>query len=266
MNCAERKDLILLYVFDQLEPAEEAQLTAHLRAGCPRCVGELAAARTVAGHVALTVPPVAPSTVVKKRLLKQIADSNVVPFRGGQATTPQQGARRWPAVAVAALLAASVTAIVILIPARREIDALRGNLAAARDAMQELEARAIHAEATLRSMGSPATRMTALEAAGPHPDATGRLFWDESKGTWHAFFSQMKPTRPGRTYELWLITADQRKVPAGTFDVGADGEASLVVTPPKDLGVLTLAAVTEEPAGGVPQPTGAILLVGKLDA
>ena len=24
--------------------------------------------------------------------------------------------------------------------------------------------------------------MTALEAAGPHPDAAGRLFWDESKG------------------------------------------------------------------------------------
>ena len=74
----------------------------------------------------------------------------------------------------------------------------------------------------------------------------------------------MKPTEAGRTYELWFVTADQRKVPAATFDVGADGDASLVVKPPKELGAIALAAVTEEPSGGVPQPTGAILLVGKL--
>lgn len=264
MNCAERKDLILLYAFDQLEPAEEAQLTAHLRDGCPRCVGELASARTISGLVALSAPPVAPSPAVKERLMKHVADSKVVPFRGGPSSSPQAGARRWPAFAIGALLAASVTAIVILIPARREVDALRDHLAAARESAHTLEIRVARAEAALRSMGSPATRMTALEAAGPHPGAAGRLFWDESKGTWHVFFAHMKPTEPGRTYELWFVTADQRKVPAGTFDVGADGDASLVVTPPKDLGAIALAAVTEEPSGGVPQPTGAILLVGKL--
>jgi hypothetical protein len=264
VNCAERKDLILLYAFDQLEPAEETQLTAHLREGCPRCVGELAAARTISGLVALSAPPVAPSPAVKERLMKHIANSKVVPFRGGPSTAPQIGARRWPAFAVGALLAASVTAIVILIPARREVDALRDRLTTARESVHTLEIRAARAEAALRSMGSPATRMTSLEAAGPHPDAAGRLFWDESKGTWHVFFAHMKPTQPGRTYELWFVTADQRKVPAGTFDVGADGDASLVVTPPKELGAIALAAVTEEPSGGVPQPTGAILLVGKL--
>jgi anti-sigma-K factor RskA len=264
VNCAERKDLILLYAFDQLEPAEEAPLTAHLRDGCPRCVGGLAAARTVSGLVALSVPPMAPSPAVKERLMKQIAESNVLPFRDGRPTAPQKDRRRWPTVAVAALLAASVTAVAILIPARREVDELRGKLASSRDAVRALETRATTAEATLRSMGSPATRMTALEATDLHAGHSGRLFSDESKGTWHVFFNRMKPTGPGRTYELWFVTADQRKVPAGTFDVGADGAASLVVTLPKDLGAIALAAVTEEPAGGVPQPTGAILLVGKL--
>jgi hypothetical protein len=264
VNCAERKDLILLYAFDQLEPAEEASLTAHLREGCPRCVGELAAARTMSGLVALTVPPVIPSPAVKERLLAQIAGSKVVPFRGGQPTAPQKSPRRWPAAAVAALLAASVAAIAILIPARREIDGLRGKLVSARDSVRALETRVATAETTLRSMGSPATRMTALEAAAPHVDAAGRLFRDESKGTWHVFFAHLKPTQPGRTYELWFVTPDQKKVPAGLFEVGADGDAFLIVTPPKDLGAIALAAVTEEPAGGVPQPTGEILLVGKL--
>lgn len=264
MNCAERKDLILLYAFDQLEPAEAAEVAAHLREGCPRCAGELAAARTLAGHVALSAPPVAPRPAVKERLLRRIADSKVVPFRGGQPAAPRSTPNRWLAVGVTAVLAASVAAIVILIPARREIDSLRGKLASARDVARALETRAVKAETALRSMGSPATRMTALEAAGPLPEAAGRLFWDQSKGTWQVFFTHMKPTAAGRTYELWFVTADQRKVPAGTFDVGADGEGSIVVAPPTDIGPLALAAVTEEPAGGVPQPTGAILLVGKL--
>jgi anti-sigma-K factor RskA len=264
VNCAERKDLILLLAFDQLEPAEEASVTAHLRGGCPRCLGELAAARTMSGLVGLAVPPAAPSPAVKERLFRQIADSKVVPFRGGPPAALPTSPRRWPAAAVAALLAASVAAIAVLIPARQEIDGLRGKLASARDSVHELETRVATAEATLRSMGSPATRMTALEASGPHVDAAGRLFWDQSKGTWHVFFAHMKPTQPGRTYELWFVTPDQKKVPAGLFEVGVDGDAFLIVTPPKDLGAIALAAVTEEPAGGVPQPTGEILLVGKL--
>ncbi|HUC43212.1 MAG TPA: anti-sigma factor [Candidatus Sulfotelmatobacter sp.] len=264
MSCAERKDLILLYVFDQLEPDEAASLAAHLREGCPRCNGELAAARTLSGQLALSAPPVIPSPALKERVLNRIAESKVVPFRGTQPAAPKSAPRRWPAVGAAALLAASVAAIAILIPARHEIEALRGRLATAREAVAALEARAASAEAALRSLGSPATRMTALEAAGPDPDVAGRLFREESNGAWRVFFSRMKPTRAGRTYELWFVTADQRKVPAGTFDVGADGEASLVVTPPADLGPIAFAAVTEEPAGGVPQPTGAILLVGKL--
>jgi hypothetical protein len=264
VNCAERKDLILLYAFDQLEPAEAAPLMAHLREGCPRCLGELAAARTTSGLVGLAAPPVVPSPAVKERLFRHVAESNVVPFRGGPPAAAPKDRRRWPAAAIAALLAASVTAIAVLIPARQEIDGLRGKLASARDSVRALETRVATAEATLRSMGSPATRMTALEASGPHVDAAGRLFWDETKGTWHVFFARMKPSQPGRTYELWFVTADQKKVPAGLFEVGADGDAFLIVTPPKDLGAIALAAVTEEPAGGVPQPTGEILLVGKL--
>jgi anti-sigma-K factor RskA len=255
VNCAQRKELILLYAFDQLEPAEGTPLTAHLREGCPRCAGELAAARTLSGLVGLTVPQVDPSPEVKERLFRRISDAKVVPFRGGR--------MGWPSIAAAALLAASVTAFAILIPARRGLEAVRAELAAARDAVRSLETRTATAEAAFRSMGSPSTRMTALTTTSPHAEASGRLFWDESKSTWHVFFNHMKPTGPGRTYELWLVTPNQRKVPAGTFAVGADGNASLDVTRPNDLAV-ALAAVTEEPEGGVPQPTGQILLVGKL--
>ncbi len=152
--------------------------------------------------------------------------------------------------AAAAALAASITTVAVLIPARRAEEALKGELSAA--------------EVKLRSMGSPATRVAALEAMEPQMGASGRLFWDESKSTWHVFVSDMKQSADGRVYELWFITVDQRKVPAGLFVVGAGGDAAFDVPLPKDLGALALAAVTEAPEGGVPQPTGAIQLVGKL--
>jgi hypothetical protein len=103
VNCAERKDLILLYCVRSAEPAEEASLTAHLRDGCPRCVGEIAAARTMARPRRPRRSPVAPSPAVKERLFKQIAGSKVVPFHGGRPAASENSPRRWPAAAVAAL-------------------------------------------------------------------------------------------------------------------------------------------------------------------
>ncbi len=75
----------------------------------------------------------------------------------------------------------------------------------------------------------------------------------------------MKPPPPGREFELWFITPEQKKVPAGTFGVDVDGKAELVVQMPADLGPVALAAITDEPLGGSPQPTGAIQLAGKVE-
>jgi anti-sigma-K factor RskA len=223
VSCAERKDLLLLYAFDQLEPEEVAPLLAHVHAGCPRCAGELTAARTVAGHMALAAEPVSPSPRVKTRVMAAIA--------------PRRSLRVLP-IAGAALLAASITAIAILIPAQRGINTLRAELAAA--------------------------RVVSMSGAGPQPQAAARIFWDEQNGTWHVYLANMKPSDPGRTYQLWFITPEQKKVSAAVFDVGSQGVGEIVVRVPRELGKIAVAAVTEEPSGGVPQPTGAIQLVGQL--
>ena len=48
----------------------------------------------------------------------------------------------------------------------------------------------------------------------------------------------------------------------GTFDVDATGSATHRVAVPEDVGTIVAAAVTDEPVGGVPQPTGTIRLLG----
>jgi anti-sigma-K factor RskA len=73
---------------------------------------------------------------------------------------------------------------------------------------------------------------------------------------------RLPPAGRDRTYELWLITDDDRKVPAGTFDVDTEGSGMLRLEIPEGVGTIVAAAVTDEPAGGSAQPTGTIRLLG----
>ena len=60
----------------------------------------------------------------------------------------------------------------------------------------------------------PVTNQLTLIAVGgsdPQPKASGRVFWDKDNGRWHVFVFDMKPLPPGKEYELWFITPEQKK-------------------------------------------------------
>lgn len=81
-----------------------------------------------------------------------------------------------------------------------------------------------------------------------------------------ALFSAVNlPPLPGdRTYELWWITADEGPINAGLFQPDPTGRARLEPQLPMGKGKIQAAAVTIEPAAGVPKPTGPMVLLGKL--
>src|SRR5439155_1333857 len=78
----------------------------------------------------------------------------------------------------------------------------------------------------------------------------------------HAAPAATPPPAPsGRIYQLWAIKKGQNPVSVGTFNTAAGGRA--IVTLPAPAGLRPdLSAVTEEPAGGSPQPTQQPFLVG----
>lgn len=91
-----------------------------------------------------------------------------------------------------------------------------------------------------------------------------QFFWDVKKGTAmiHAF--RLKPAAAGRAYQLWLIK-DGKPVPSRVFN--ADTEAHGLVwgiEMPADTRGVTAVAITDEPAGGSPQPTTTPFMVGAL--
>ncbi len=163
---------------------------------------------------------------------------------------------------------AAAASLVLLIGVGMYAASLRGRLAtveeryrvAARE-RSELERRLSEREATLAAVSSPAARVIEMAAARPAAPS-GRMFWDPSTNRWTFFAHNLPAVREGREYQLWLITTDQRRIPAGTFRPDQGGGAVVQATYALAADSLAAVAVTEEPAGGLPQPSGAIVIAG----
>jgi len=103
--------------------------------------------------------------------------------------------------------------------------------------------------------------VTVIAMQSTDSKAKADIFWDKSQNQWSLVATGLSPLPGNKTYELWFIT-DKAKIRAGTFNPDSNGSASLEVKIPRDIGPIQLAAVTDEPAGGVDQPTGSIQLKG----
>jgi anti-sigma-K factor RskA len=224
-----------LYVADALEESERQALRAHLASGCPRCAGALTEAQAAVARLPEALPPQTPSPAARDRLLARAAANASRPAaKPGNAAAPP---RR---LVLTAALAACVGAIIAGLAV----------WAAMRPAFDPITA--------------PELTYVSLRGADQQPKAHGRVFWDRQSSRWHVSVFDLKPPPAGRTYELWFITPQQKMVPAGTFDVDLGGRGSLVVSVPPGIGPIALAAVTEEPTGGSPQPTSVPQLEGEV--
>lgn len=103
----------------------------------------------------------------------------------------------------------------------------------------------------------PATRVVEMRGAGAAAAATGRVLWNETAGG-QVFVAGLPPAPPGTTYELWTIVGSTRR-PAGAFKVDDAGRATVRIAAAPN-GPVKSFTVTLEPEGGVPAPTGPVLL------
>jgi hypothetical protein len=98
---------------------------------------------------------------------------------------------------------------------------------------------------------------------GVNGEAQARLLVDLQGKVWKLYGANFKPIE-GRVYEFWLVTADGKKVPMGTFSPDGRGRGELGDKVPDPMPAVVAAAITDEPVGGSPQPTGAMQAVGKI--
>src|SRR3989441_471002 len=103
--------------------------------------------------------------------------------------------------------------------------------------------------------------ITDLAATGKAPSM--RLYWNRARHIVVVAAFDLPPAPAGRTYQLWAIEKGRAPVSVGTFNSPSSGRT--VITLQMPAGVQPeVSAVTEEPAGGSPQPTQQPFLIGSL--
>ncbi|MEJ7811681.1 MAG: anti-sigma factor [Gemmatimonadaceae bacterium] len=294
MTHEEAQTLLAAEALDALTGAERDAFLTHV-AGCPACpaeLGEMHDTAALLAYLTYVTPATGRAASVRERLVSPAPaaatpgaarppatapdtrsaeraprepERDVLAISAGRpsARVPRNtrgwGRGGWLAAAAAILIALGLAAT--LRSARRDATLLRTELAAAHTEGTELGSRLASRDSIISAMTGSAVRVVELAAARPNAPS-GRMFWDQAFNRWTFVAHGLPAARPGRTYQLWLITADQRKVNAGVFATTARGDALYRAEYALARDSLAAVAVTEEPAGGVPQPTGSIVLVG----
>ncbi len=135
-----------------------------------------------------------------------------------------------------------------------ELRDTRARAEAAQQQMADVQRTAADAQTAVAILTAPDVARVDLSGQPASPNASGRAFWSRSRGlVFNA--SNLPPLPAGRTYQLWVVT-DQAPVSAGLLTPDAQGSFSDTFNTPVDIPPPVAVAVTIEPAGGVPAPTG----------
>jgi anti-sigma-K factor RskA len=240
------------YALGALDAEERARFETHLADGCLRCVSTLRESGEVAAMLAAEAPRAVPPAGVREALLRRAAADHAT---ARPAARLREWWTPWAVAAAAAVLLAVLGTMVVTGGNEARLQTLAQESSALREELRQR--RTETAMATL--LRDPATRIVALHGAGPLPAAEGRVVWHPTAGG-VLLVSKLPPAGAGNAYELWTISAGRPR-PAGVFDVDASGQATHRVDPTEQ--PVDVFAVTVEPEGGVPAPTGPIVLASK---
>jgi anti-sigma-K factor RskA len=243
-------DLAAAYSLGALDAEDLVRFEEHLRSGCAECRRALADHRDALVQVARAVGAPPPPRA-RRRLMERVGR--------GRARRPASGrfwsGFRWAAsVAVAAGLLAAVISTFVSARYEARLGQMAREVAALREQMQQQLV-------ALTLLRDPVTRVVALAGLAPSPNARGRMIWHEVQGG-VLVAADLPPVPPGQIYELWAIV-EGKPIPAGLFTVDGEGRGGVRVAALPGAPRVDQFAVTLEPAGGAPAPTGPMYLASK---
>ena len=258
MNHEEIRDLAAMYALGGLEGDDRARFEALLRSGDPDATAALRDFESSLVSLATESAEPSPPSVKVALMTRIAAESGRQPSTA--VVTPPLRPRRilWPiiwAAALAAGIAAITVGLSVSASYEKRLQALAGEAAALKsDIDRERE--------FIAMLRDPSTEIVALAGLQPAPAARARMFWNERSGGFLVTAGLPAPPS-GKTYQLWAIAGKNAPVSAGVFGVDVKGAGGLRVPPLSGVGKVDVFAVTLEPAGGLPAPSGQMYLAGK---
>jgi anti-sigma-K factor RskA len=275
MTWDEVKEIAPLYVIGALDEKTTSDVEASLYSATPEQQMVIASWRNVATLLPQALPLQTPPDYIKERLLNRIAEETqqtpieiaIEESASGKAPEQAEGyvlpfvqprrsesrPARWLLIAATALLAFSAG---YLFKLDTDLAHKRDAIARERDDLSKELARW---RRQVDEIVSPRTRIIAM-VGDETPQANAKVLWDTKAQQWTVYIFDLPTPPSGKEYQLWYVTKDA-KISAAVFSTDSQGKTVLNLTVPQEaLTALAATAVTLEPRGGSPQPTGKFYL------
>jgi len=247
-----------LYALGTLEGDEKQAIESHL-ATCAACTRKLDEARGRMALLALSAPRTEPSPAVKERLLHRVREPAPAgvrePVRVERERAGGMMARWWAAVLVPAfaiLLIASAYLWNINARLDREIVALRASI---QDQQKQLD----YARSVAHLLEAKDTLTVSLAPMPGMPQGAVKVMYNEKMGML-MYDGWIEPPPQDKSYQLWVLPMEGQPISVGVVNPATSDTAHWLTKVPEGVTAKTI-AITLEPAGGMPQPTGPMVLV-----
>jgi len=146
---------------------------------------------------------------------------------------------------------------------RADLAATRENVVRLETMVKERDGQISLTSQEISWLKDPRVQVALLKGLEGNPAARAKLLWNPGTKQGILWVSGLPPLPLEKSYELWAFVGDQ-PVPAGTFDAKSDGATVIPISKQESFDERPVKfAVSVEPKGGVPVPTGAIVLVGE---
>ena len=271
--------LAALYAAGALGEDERTAFEAHLEV-CLECVNEVKLLLPVTHGLVHGAPPLEAPAALRARVLGQVTGTAPAPrdisftaFDEPDLSTPfvtpprrRPGALFW--LAATLLIAAAGGGGWYAADLDRQMQGLRAALddatRLAEIAVAEVEAARTAAaarEAVLSIVTGPGVQQLDLAGQPLAPRASARVLWNDAADM--VFIATGLPSLPvGDVYQLWFVLPDA-PVSAALIEPDQDGRTTVMLEVPETVTLPAVLAMTVEPSGGVPAPSGALYLLGQ---
>lgn len=247
-------ELIPVYALGALEGDELKEIEGHLETGCPLCRENLTEMEKVVHLIPYSLPPTSPSIKVKDSLLGRIKTKKRLQEESFEPGFWQRLRPVWLGLAWAMALILLITQFISNL-------SLKDVLEDKHLEITELKERVTRQSQIVRFLENPNVVIINLAGLKPQLKTRGRVLWDTRRNTAFFYGLHLPQIPSGKTYQLWVI-ADNSPKSAGIFKVDQEGNNVMELKSLPEPSKIQKFAVTLEPEGGLPQPTGEMYLAG----
>lgn len=242
------------YAAGTLNSAETAKVKDHIREGCDLCEAELSLYLETFHRLPSALPNQKLSAGLKEAIWTRLSSETI---------QKKQGTNWGMLLRIAAV--AAVFALGAFLYQRQNDRILQKEveLAKMQKQMRELNLGLKKQQQEIAWLRDPSVQLAMLVGLQQDANARAKILWNPNYSKGMFYVNSLPPLPSEKSYQLWVIGA-QGPVSAGVFDTSNQGSAVVTISKiDSPVPNVLQFAVTIEPRGGLPKPSGSIVLAGK---